>query len=100
LYIDECVEGIRRLMNSSFEGPVNIGSEEMISINDFASMIIEISNKDLHLKNISGPSGVMGRNSDNRLIEEKIGWKPSLPLRQGIEKTYEWINCQAVKESV
>ena len=97
LYIDECVEGIRRLMDSSFEGPVNIGSEEMISINEFAKMIIEVSLKDLKIKNVEGPAGVMGRNSDNRLIEEKLGWKPSLTLRQGIEKTYAWIEEQTKK---
>jgi len=100
LYIDECIEGVRRLMDSSFEGPVNVGSEEIISINNFARMIIEISNKDLRLKNVPGPAGVMGRNSDNRLIEEKIGWKPSMSLSRGIEKTYEWINTQVKKESV
>jgi nucleoside-diphosphate-sugar epimerase len=97
LYVDECVEGIRRLMDSSFEGPVNIGSEEMISINEFAKMIIEVSLKDLKIKNVEGPAGVMGRNSDNRLIEEKLGWKPSLTLRQGIEKTYAWIEEQTKK---
>ena len=97
LYVDECVEGIRRLMDSSFEGPVNIGSEEMISINEFAKMIIEVSLKDLKIKNVEGPAGVMGINSDNRLIEEKLGWKPSLTLRQGIEKTYAWIEEQTKK---
>lgn len=97
LYVDECVEGVRRLMDSSFEGPVNIGSEEMISINEFAKMIIEVSSKDLKIKNVEGPAGVMGRNSDNRLIEEKLGWKPSLTLRQGIEKTYAWIEEQVKK---
>ena len=97
LYVDECVEGIRRLMDSSFEGPVNIGSEEMISINEFAKMIIEVSLKDLKIKNVEGPAGVMGRNSDNRLIEEKLGWKPSLTLRRGIEKTYAWIEEQTKK---
>lgn len=97
LYVDECVEGVRRLMDSSFEGPVNIGSEEMISINEFAKMIIEVSSRDLKIKNVEGPAGVMGRNSDNRLIEEKLGWKPSLTLRQGIEKTYAWIEEQVKK---
>jgi len=97
LYVDECVEGVRRLMDSTFEGPVNIGSEEMISINEFAKMIIEVSSKDLKIKNVEGPAGVMGRNSDNRLIEEKLGWKPSLSLRQGIEKTYAWIEEQVKK---
>jgi nucleoside-diphosphate-sugar epimerase len=97
LYVDECVEGIRRLMDSTFEGPVNIGSEEMISINEFAKMIIDVSSKDLKIKNVEGPAGVMGRNSDNRLIEEKLGWKPSMTLRQGIEKTYSWIEEQTRK---
>lgn len=94
LYIDECVEGIRKLMDSTFEGPVNIGSEEMVTINEFAKMIIDISSKNLSIKNVQGPAGVMGRNSDNKLIEEKLGWKPSLTLRQGIEKTYSWIKEQ------
>ena len=73
LYIDECVDGIRRLMESDFTGPVNIGSEEMISINDFAKMAIDISGKKLSIKNITGPTGVRGRNSDNTLIKEKLG---------------------------
>lgn len=92
LYIDECVEAVQRLMNSSFTGPVNIGSEEMISINDLGKMIIEISGKECIISNVEGPLGVMGRNSDNRLIQEKLGWAPSMSLREGIEKTYEWIN--------
>jgi GDP-D-mannose 3',5'-epimerase len=94
LYIDECVEGIRRLMESDFSGPVNIGSEEMISINDFAKMVIDIAGKDISIKNITGPTGVRGRNSDNDLIREKLGWSPSLPLREGMEKTFAWINEQ------
>lgn len=94
LYIDECIDGIRNLMESDFTGPVNIGSEEMISINDFAKMIIGISNKNIGVNNIPGPEGVRGRNSDNNLIEEKIGWKPRQPLIHGIEKTYEWIKEQ------
>jgi GDP-D-mannose 3',5'-epimerase len=91
LYIDECLEGVRRLMDSNFEGPVNIGSEEMISINDFAKMIIEISGKDVSINNITGPTGVRGRNSDNNLIHQKLGWKPSLKLVDGLKKTYEWV---------
>lgn len=91
LIVDECVEGIRRLMNSQFTGPVNIGSEEMISMNDFAKMVIEISGKRLSIKNITGPTGVRGRNSDNKLILETIGWAPALPLRAGVERTYSWI---------
>ncbi|HNQ67618.1 MAG TPA: NAD-dependent epimerase/dehydratase family protein [Bacteroidales bacterium] len=95
LYIDECLEGIRRLMDSdTFFGPVNIGSDEMISINDLAKMVIRISAKNLAIKNIDGPLGVRGRNSDNNLIKEKLGWAPSLPLVKGMEKTYYWINNQ------
>jgi len=91
LYIDECLEAVSRLMESNFAGPVNIGSEEMISINDFAKMIIEISGKSIAINNIEGPEGVRGRNSDNKLIFEKLGWKPTNPLHEGIEKTYKWI---------
>ena len=96
LIVDECLEGVRRLMESDFSGPVNIGSEEMVSINDFAKMAIEISGKNLSIKNIEGPTGVRGRNSDNKLIKEKLGWAPSLPLREGMEKTYKWINQQVL----
>jgi len=99
LYIDECVEGVRRLMESEFTGPVNIGSEEMISINDFTEMIIDISGKNLSIDNVPGPEGVRGRNSDNRLIEEKLGWAPSMSLREGVEKTYRWIQKQLEKEA-
>jgi GDP-D-mannose 3', 5'-epimerase len=94
LYIDECVEGTLRLMRSNFLGPVNIGSEEMININDFTKMIINISGKNLIIKNIDGPKGVNGRNSDNKLIYEKLHWKPTRPLIEGITKTYNWINKQ------
>jgi len=91
LYIDECIEAVRRLMKSNFTEPVNIGSEEMIAINDFAQMAIDISKKNIKIKNIEGPLGVKGRNSDNRLFKEKIGWEPTQPLREGMEKTYNWI---------
>jgi len=94
LFIDECVEAVRRLMDSDFSGPVNIGSEEMISINDFAKMVIDISGKNISIKNIPGPTGVRGRNSDNKLIREKLGWEPGIPLRKGMEMTYKWINQQ------
>lgn len=91
LYIDECLEGVRRFMDSDFQGPVNIGSDEMISINNLAKMIIDISGKNISIKNIEGPLGVRGRNSDNRLIEEKLNWRPSKPLVEGIRLTYNWI---------
>ena len=98
LIVHECVDGIRRLMESDFIGPVNIGSEEMISINDFAKMVIDIAGKSLSVKNIKGPTGVRGRNSDNALIKEKLGWAPSQPLRIGVEETYNWIIAQIEKK--
>lgn len=97
LYIDECLEAMRRLMDSDFVGPVNIGSEEMVSINELAQVIMEISRKKLTVKNIPGPLGVRGRNSDNRLILEKLGWAPNYPLKIGLEKTYNWIEEQVKK---
>ncbi|MFN3588174.1 MAG: NAD-dependent epimerase/dehydratase family protein [Spirosomataceae bacterium] len=99
LYVDECLEGVRRLMDSDFSGPVNIGSEEMISINEFAKLVAEISGKNITIKNIDGPQGVRGRNSDNTLIQEKLGWAPSQALRDGVTKTYHWIASQAAKEA-
>ncbi|MBC8405507.1 MAG: NAD-dependent epimerase/dehydratase family protein [Planctomycetes bacterium] len=94
LYIDECIEGVRRLMNSDVTEVINIGSEEMISINGLAELISEMSGKGISIKNIPGPEGVMGRNSDNRLIQELLSWQPSEPLRAGIERTYAWIEQQ------
>ena len=96
LYIDECIEAVRRLVQSKFIGPVNIGSEEMININSLAEMIINISEKKIKINNVSGPEGVRGRNSDNNLYFEKIGWKVSKSLREGMEKTYKWINEQVI----
>ena len=98
LYIDECLEGVRRLMESDFTGPVNIGSEEMVSINQLAEMIMNIAGKRLSVRHVPGPLGVRGRNSDNRLIEEKLGWKPSAPLMEGLKKTYRWIEKMVGKE--
>jgi len=94
LYVDECVEGILRLTHSDFTGPVNIGSEEMISINDFAYMIMGIAGKKLTINHIPGPLGVRGRSSDNRLIRQHLNWEPNSPLIDGITKTYHWINEQ------
>jgi GDP-D-mannose 3', 5'-epimerase len=99
LYIDECIEGVRRLMASDFMGPVNIGSEEMISINEFAKLIMDVAGKKLAITHIEGPLGVRGRNSDNHLIREKLRWEPRAPLRDGIEKTYRWITEQIKLES-
>ena len=97
LYIDECLEGTVRLIRANFTGPVNIGSEEMVSINQLADMIIKISGKQLGKNYIDGPIGVRGRNSDNQLIQEKLGWKPSQPLEIGLRKTYAWIQEQVKK---
>jgi nucleoside-diphosphate-sugar epimerase len=85
---------VRRLVESDFTGPVNIGSEEMVSINQTAHMIMEIAGKRLTIRHIPGPTGVRGRNSDNKLIQERLGWAPSTPLRDGLEKTYRWIAQQ------
>ena len=100
LYIDECIEGIRRLMESDFTGPMNIGSEEMVTINQLAEMTMEIAGKQLRIRHIDGPLGVRGRNSDNRLLRQRLGWAPSAPLRQGLEITYRWIEEQVASANV
>ena len=94
LYIDECLEGVRRLMDSEFTGPVNIGSDEIISINDLTKLVIKLAGKRAGIKNIPGPQGVRGRTSDNTLIKEKLGWAPTQPLSDGLKKTYKWIQSQ------
>jgi nucleoside-diphosphate-sugar epimerase len=94
LFIEECLEGSVRLMRSDWSGPVNIGSDQLISINGLAQMVMQIAGKQLTIKHIEGPLGVRGRNSDNRLIARKLGWSPSRPLREGLEKTYTWIEQQ------
>jgi nucleoside-diphosphate-sugar epimerase len=97
LYIDECLEGVRRLMESDWEGPVNIGSDEMVTINQLVDIACEVAGKQLIKKHIPGPLGVRGRNSDNKLIHEKLGWRPNAPLKDGITKTYNWILDQVKK---
>lgn len=99
LYIDECIEAVRRLMDSDFIGPVNIGSEEMVTINQLAEMVSGIAGKNIQIKNIPGPTGVRGRNSDNKLIKEKLGWSPSQPLQNGLRETYKWINQQVMEKA-
>jgi GDP-D-mannose 3',5'-epimerase len=94
LYIDECIEGISRLMQSDFVGPVNIGSDRMVSINVLTQIIMDIAGVNVHVSHIDGPTGVRGRNSDNTLIFEKLGWKPDNNLFHGLTKTYHWINKQ------
>lgn len=99
LYIDECLKCIDAIMNSTFMGPVNIGSEEMISINNLAKLAMKISGKNLSIKNIDGPIGVMGRNSDNKIFKEKMGWAPSQTLESGLSQTYQWIDEQVKKRN-
>lgn len=109
LYVDECLEAMMRLMESNFLGPVNIGSEEMVTINELAQMAIDISGKQIQIHNIAGdefmkkygfkcPVGVRGRNSDNSLYKEKVGWAVSQPLRKGMQRTFDWINGQVHKK--
>lgn len=99
LYVDECVEGVLRLTHSGFAGPVNIGSEEMVTIDQLVDLAADIAGKTIHKNHIPGPTGVRGRNSDNRLIQEKLGWQPSEPLRAGLEKTYAWIERQVMRNA-
>ena len=98
LFVEECVEGVIRLMQSDFSGPVNIGSDEMVTINQLVDIVCDIGEKTLEKKHIPGPLGVRGRNSDNRLIKEKLGWAPSKPLKEGLRETYEWIQNELKKD--
>lgn len=91
LYIDDCIDAVRKFMQSDFQGPLNIGSEAMVTINQLAQIAIDLSGKSIQIKNIEGPVGVMGRNSNNDLIREKLGWKPKYTLLEGMEKTFNWI---------
>jgi nucleoside-diphosphate-sugar epimerase len=97
LYIDECLEGIRHLMKSNIQGPVNIGSDELISINGLAEMAMTIAGKKLTFKHISGPLGVRGRSSDNTYIQQALGWRPTTRLIDGMKVTYQWIAEQVAK---
>jgi len=108
LYIDECIEAVQRLMDSDFTNPINIGSEEMVQINELAQIAIDLSGKNISIENLQGddfekkygfpvPEGVRGRNSDNKLFREKIGWEPNYPLVEGMKHTFEWIKSQAEK---
>lgn len=97
LFIDECVEAVRRLMESDFQGPVNIGSEEMVTINQLVAIAAEAAGKTVKIKHIPGPLGVRGRNSDNKLIKEKLGWNYEMTLKEGIARTYDWITQQIEK---
>ncbi len=94
LHIDECLEAVLRLMHSDFSEPINIGSEEMVSINRLAEMVMEVADKPLSMNHIEGPLGVRGRNSDNHLFRKCLGWQPTMPLADGLAKTYRWISQQ------
>jgi nucleoside-diphosphate-sugar epimerase len=94
LYIDECIEGIHRIMASDINVPVNLGSERMISINDLVLLIASLTNKKVSINNIAGPVGVMGRRSDNNLIRKLLNWSPDEDLESGLLKTYHWIGEQ------
>lgn len=94
LYVDECIEGTTKLLRSDHEGPFNIGSEEMVTINQLAEMIMAVADKPLSINHIEGPLGVRGRNSDNRLIEQALGWHPRQSLKTGLQTTYRWIEEQ------
>ena len=96
LYVDECIEGTTRLTRSNFSGPINIGSEEMVTINGLVDVVCDIAGKKLEKIHIPGPLGVRGRNSDNRLIAQKLGWRPSQTLRRGLELTYSWVETQVM----
>ncbi len=109
LYIDECIEAVQKLMESDFTNPINIGSEEMVTINQLAQIAIDLSGKNLSINNLSGkefeekygfpvPEGVRGRNSDNKLFREEIGWEPNYPLKKGMETTFHWISSEISKK--
>jgi len=99
LYVDECVEAMQRFMQSDFQGPINIGSDEMVSINTLANMIADVAGKSITIKNIPGPLGVRGRTSDNALIADKLSWSPSQPLSDGLAKAYKWIDEQVKQQT-
>ena len=99
LYIDECIEGTLRLMRSDFTGPVNIGSDEMVTIDRLVDMVASIAGKNVKKRHVDGPTGVRGRNSDNRLILEKLNWSPCTELMNGLRPTYEWIRGQVLQDA-
>lgn len=94
LHVSECLEGLIRFINSDFDGPVNLGSDRMVSINEFVDVIAKVANKKINKKHIEGPEGVRGRNSHNELIYDKLNWKPDVDLEKGIKSTYDWIKLQ------
>merc|ERR1712048_286409 len=100
-YVDDCVEGILRIMHSDYDKPLNLGSDEMITMNDFLAMAVGFSGKSVTYKHIPGPEGVRGRNSENTLIRQVLGWSPQIELKDGLKRTYDWIKlqCELVRNS-
>jgi nucleoside-diphosphate-sugar epimerase len=99
LYIDECLEGTLRLMRSDFTGPVNVGSDEMVSIDGLVDIVAGIAGKSIKKRHVAGPTGVRGRNSDNRLVRERLRWSPSTVLVDGLRPTYAWIAAQVMRNA-
>jgi GDP-D-mannose 3',5'-epimerase len=97
-YIDDCVEGVLRLMRSDYTEPLNIGSDEMVSMNEMMALVAELDHKKISIRHIPGPEGVRGRNSNNDLIKKELGWAPTITLRQGITKTLAWIKGEIARE--
>jgi len=99
-YINDCVEGIYRIMRSDYREPLNLGQDRMISINELAEMVATIAGIQISKKHIDGPQGVRGRNSDNTLLREVLGWEPQISLEDGLQRTYEWIEANVFKKGV
>jgi GDP-D-mannose 3', 5'-epimerase len=97
-YVDDCVEGIYRLMHSDYREPLNLGTERMVTINELAAIISEVAGKTLTVEHIEGPQGVRGRNSDNSRLREVLGWEPRIDLEEGLAETYRWIEKQLVEK--
>jgi GDP-D-mannose 3',5'-epimerase len=98
MFIDDCVEGSIRIMLSDCAEPLNLGTDEMVDMNEFARIAMSFAGKDLPIKNIPGPMGVRGRNSDNTMIKDRLGWAPSISIRSGLKVTYDWIDAQVQAE--
>eukprot|EP00929_Paragymnodinium_shiwhaense_P119242 TRINITY_DN91122_c0_g1_i1.p2 TRINITY_DN91122_c0_g1~~TRINITY_DN91122_c0_g1_i1.p2 ORF type:complete len:390 (+),score=138.31 TRINITY_DN91122_c0_g1_i1:95-1264(+) len=98
MFVDDCVEGTIKIMNGDYDKPLNCGTEDMIAMNDFAKLALTFEEKKMDIKHIPGPQGVRGRNSDNKLIREKLGWEPKTSLEDGLRKTYFWIKGEVEKD--
>ena len=99
-YISDCIDGLLRLADSDFTGPLNIGSDRLVTIDELAKMAIAASGKDLTIRHVAGPQGVRGRNSDNTLCKQVLGWEPQVTLEDGMARTYDWIADQVAAQAV